>query len=137
MASRYYKENKYHNQPVTIDGLHFDSKGEARRYAFLQMMERAGKITLLEHHTKFELIPAVTVDEVVHLKTKDKWVTKTVQPAKYYEADFTYKIVSTGENIVEDFKGQQTDLFKFKAALFFYRYGKHIKLVKNPNEWVE
>lgn len=135
MAKQWYpkKGNKYGNQPVTVDGIRYDSKNEMLRHNFLKMMERAGEISNLRYHVKFELIPQITREEIVHLKTKDKVVTKVAQSARYYEADFVY-INKKEEEIVEDFKGQETDLFKFKAALFFYRYGKQITIVKQINE---
>jgi len=129
-----YPRNKYHNEPITVDGIRYDGKMEYRRHCFLRMLERAGDITNLRYHVNFELIPAITKEEVVHLKTKDKVVTKTVQTARYYEADFVYTVTKTGEEVVEDFKGQETDLFKFKAALFFYIYKKQIRIVKHVNE---
>lgn len=132
---QYYKksESKYHNEPVTVDGVRYDSKNEMRRFNFLKLMEKAGEISNLRYHVKFELIPQITKEEIVHLKTKDKVVTKVVQSARYYEADFVY-INKKGEEIVEDFKGQETDLFKFKAALFFYIYNKPITIVKQINQ---
>lgn len=126
-------KSKYHNEPVTVDGVRFDGKNEMRRFNFLKLMEKAGEISNLRYHVKFELIPQITREEVVHLKTKDKIVTKVAQSARYYEADFVY-LNKKGEEIVEDFKGQETDLFKFKAALFRYKYGIEIKIVKHINE---
>lgn len=135
MSHRYTKpKSKFHNEPVTIDGVRYDSKNEYRRWCFLKMMEQAGEISNLRYHVNFELIPAITREEVVHSKTKDKVVTKTVQRARYYEADFVYTVTKTGEEVVEDFKGQETDLFIFKAALFFYIYKKPIRIVKHVNE---
>lgn len=134
MAKQWYpKKNKYGNKPITVDGVRFDGLNEHRRWCFLQLMEKAGEISNLRYHVKFELIPQITREEIVHLKTKDKVVTKVVQSARYYEADFVY-INKKGEEIVEDFKGQETDLFKFKAALFFYRYRKQITIVKQINQ---
>lgn len=128
-------KSKYHNEPVTVDGVRFDGKNEYRRWCFLQLMEQAGEIHNLRYHVKYELIPAITEEVVVHLKTKDKVVKKTVQTARYYEADFVYTN-KNGEEVVEDFKGQETELFKFKAALFRYKYGKDIKIVKLTNQSV-
>lgn len=137
MSHMYTKpKSKFHNEPVTIDGVRYDSKNEAHRHAFLKMMEQAGEISKLRYHVNYELIPAITEDVVIHLKTKDKTVSKTVQTARYYEADFVY-INKNGEEVVEDFKGQETDLFKFKAALFRYKYGRPIKIVKKVNEYVD
>ena len=128
-------KSKYHNEPVTVDGIRYDSKREALRHNFLKMMEAAGEISNLRYHVNYELIPAITEDVVVHLKTKDKVVTKTIQTARYYEADFVY-INKNGEEVVEDYKGQETELFKFKVALFRYKYGKNIKIVKLVNQSV-
>lgn len=120
---------------MVVDGVRYDSTGEAKRFAFLQIMERTGQLKDLRYHVKYELVPAIVEDVVVHLKTKDKITKKTIQPARYYEADFVYTVTSTGEEIVEDFKGHQTDLFEFKAALFRHIYGKPITIVKKVNEW--
>lgn len=130
----YNKKSKYGNKPVTIDGTKYDSTGEGTRMGYLKLLERAGEIKDLQYHKKFELIPELTEDVVVHLKTKNKIVKKVVQRARYYEADYTYTKVSTGEEVVEDFKGMVTPLFEFKAALFRYKYGKEIKIVKHINE---
>lgn len=132
MLHHYSTRSKYHNETIEVDGIRYDSKNEMLRHNFLKLMEQAGEISNLRYHVKYELIPAITKDVVVHLKTKDKIVTKTVQSARYYEADFVY-INKSGEEVVEDFKGQETELFKFKAALFRYRYGKDIKIVKLTN----
>lgn len=128
-------KSKYHNEPVIIDGIRYDSKNEALRHNFLKLMEQAGEISNLRYHVNYELIPAIKEEVIEHLKTKDKVVTKTVQSARYYEADFVY-INKNGEEVVEDFKGQETDLFIFKAALFRYKYGKPIKIVKLVNQAV-
>ena len=129
----YQRKSKFGNKPVTVDGVTYDSTNEYRRWCFLQLMEKAGEISNLRYHVKFEMIPQITREEIIHLKTKDKVVTKVLQSARYYEADFVY-FNKQGEEVVEDFKGQETDLFKFKAALFFYKYGKQITIVKQINQ---
>ena len=135
MAWRNYNtRNKYGNHQVTVDGIKYDSEDESRRHAFLKLLEKAGDISNLRYHVRFELIPQITREEIVHLKTKDKVVTRVEQTARYYEADFVYIVNKTGEEIVEDFKGFETELFRFKAALFFYLYKKKIKIVKYINE---
>ena len=128
------KRSKYHNDTVEVDGIRYDSRGEYQRHCFLKLMERAGEITNLRYHVKYELIPAIIIDDVVYLKTKTKAIKRTIQTARYYEADFVYTVNKTGEEVVEDFKGHETDLFKFQAALFFWKYGKHIRIVKQINE---
>ena len=49
---------KYHAKRTRLDGLTFDSQKEARRYAELKLLERAGQIHSLRRQVKYELIPA-------------------------------------------------------------------------------
>lgn len=126
--------NKYHNKKIVENGVVYDSHGEYKRYLYLKSLEENGVISDLKHHVKIELLPKVTTQKIVHLKTKDKIVEHTEQTARYYEADFTYTVKNTNEKVVEDFKGRETDVFKLKSAIFFYRYGKRIKVVKQYNE---
>ena len=49
---------KYGNKKTQTDGIFFDSKKEARRYAELKMMLKVGAISNLELQKPFELIPA-------------------------------------------------------------------------------
>lgn len=129
-----YGRTKYGNEPVTVDGVRYDGKMECRRHMFLRALEAAGEISGLRYHVRYELIPAITEEEVVRMKTKEKTVVRTVQKARHYEADFVYTVAKTGEEVVEDFKGQETPLFKFKAALFRHVYGKPIRIVKKVDE---
>ena len=96
------KKSKYHNKKVEYDGISFDSKKEMKRYVFLKEMEDKGVIENLERQVRFVLIPSITEDRIVHLKTKDKVVKKTIQLAITYTCDFRY--VHDGVNIVEDSK---------------------------------
>ena len=67
---------------------HFDSKGEARRWMRLRLLERAGEISELQRQVPF---PLFTLTEL----------GKPVQFAVYV-ADYTY--VEKGQKIVEDHK---------------------------------
>ena len=49
------KPSKYRNVRTELDGEMFDSAGEARWYAGLKLLQKAGKIRLLERQSKFEL----------------------------------------------------------------------------------
>lgn len=64
-----------------------DSQRESRRLSELRLMERAGLITDLQQHVRFEIIPGNSL----------------FRPT-YYEADSVYTIVATGERVVEDVK---------------------------------
>lgn len=100
--------NKYRNTKTTVDGITFDSKKEASYYLFLKQKERDGEVSNLRMQVPYELIPAVYEDEVVHLKTKDKTVTRCVQRATHYVADFVYTVNATGEDEVVDVKSYIT-----------------------------
>ena len=53
----YKTYRKYGNQPVTVDGIRFDSIHEATRWQELKLLLRAGKISDLKRQVPFELIP--------------------------------------------------------------------------------
>lgn len=104
---------KYNNKKTVIDGITFDSKAEARRYTELKILERAGEISNLEDHVKYELQP------------KFKRGKKTIQ-AITYEADFRY--IENGAVVLEDVKGgkngkgTRTQVFDLKAKILQFRF---------------
>ena len=133
------KKSKYHNKKVEYAGISFDSKKEMKRYVFLKDMEDKGVIENLERQVRFVLIPSITEDRIVHLKTKDKVVKKTIQLAITYTCDFRY--VHDGVTIVEDIKASPKSAsldksFIIKEKLFRWKYGYGIKRVYNPTETI-
>ena len=103
---------KYHNKKTVIDGIKFDSKLEAERYAQLKILERAGFIRDLELQPEYELIPS--------FRKNGKTWRKTV-----YKADFRYISCDGDRIIIEDVKGSIsviTDVFRLKQKLFEYKY---------------
>ena len=103
---------KYHNTKTVADGIKFDSKLEAERYAQLKILERAGVIKGLELQPSFELLPS--------FRKNGKTWRKTV-----YKADFRYILVDDDSYIIEDVKGSTaviTDVFRLKQKLFEYKY---------------
>ena len=103
---------KYHNTKTVADGIKFDSRLEAERYAQLKLMERAGDIRDLELQPEYELIPS--------FKKDGKTWRRTV-----YKADFRYILAEGDRIIIEDVKGSTaviTDVFRLKQKLFEYRY---------------
>ena len=103
---------KYHNTKTVLDGIKFDSKLEAERYAQLKMMERAGVIRDLELQPEYELIPS--------FRKNGKTWRRTV-----YKADFRYILAEDDSYIIEDVKGSTsviTDVFRLKQKLFEYKY---------------
>lgn len=131
------KKSKYHNKKVEYAGISFDSKKEMKRYVFLKDMEDKGVIENLERQVRFVLIPSITEDRIVHLKTKDKVVKKTIQLAITYTCDFRY--VHDGVTIVEDIKASPKSaaldkVFLIKEKLFRWRFGFAIKRIYNAEE---
>ena len=103
---------KYHNTKTVADGIKFDSKLEAERYAQLKILERAGVIRALELQPSFDLLPS--------FRKNGKTWRKTV-----YKADFRYILAKDDRIIIEDVKGSTaviTDVFRLKQKLFEYKY---------------
>lgn len=110
-AGRYGK-----NKRVEVAGRKFDSKGEALRWDVLATLERAGRISDLQHQVRFELAPGVK-----HAGEK------RARPALTYWADFTY--IEGGALVVEDFKGRiLTPEFKIKRHLMLSVHGIDIRI---------
>lgn len=97
------RRSKYGAKRVRGDLRSFDSQGEARRAAELELMQKAGVIRELRYQVMFPL----------HGRD-GREVCK-------YRADFVYQ--RDGKEVVEDFKGFRTDLFSLKAKLFESSYG--------------
>ncbi|WP_101773978.1 DUF1064 domain-containing protein [Peptostreptococcus faecalis] len=105
------KYNKYGNKKVEIDGIKFDSRKEANRYAELKLLERCRDITDLELQPRFLL------------QDKFKHNGKAIRKVEYV-ADFMYK--RDGEIYVEDVKGMKTDVYSLKKKLFLKKYSEYI-----------
>jgi len=125
--------SKYHNKPVTYDGITFASTKEGNYYLYLKQLQENGEISNLQWQVPYEVIPAVYIEEIKHLKTKDKTVKRCIQRATNYLADFVYVITATGEKEVVDVKGKTAPLtegFRLKQKLMLYRHGIIIKIVR-------
>lgn len=108
-----YGKSKYHATKTVVDGITFDSKKEAKRYAELKLMERAGVIRDLKRQVRYELIPAFDVGG------------KHYRPTSYV-ADFVYTDAKSGKEVVEDCKGFRTDIYRLKAKMFAHKFGVSI-----------
>ena len=106
--------SKYHARKVSVDGITFDSKKEARRWSELKLMESAGIITDLQRQVTFQLLPS------------QKGEGRTERPAKYV-ADFVYQ--ENGKTVVEDTKGMKTRDYILKRKLVLWLYGICIREV--------
>ena len=92
------RKSKYHSRQVEVDGIRFESEKEAARYGALLLRMKAGEIGMLELQVPFEL----------NAGGKFSYT---------YVADFVYRILATGEQIVEDAKGYRTREYKKKRRL--------------------
>lgn len=105
------KPRKYRNEPVVIDGIRFDSKKEARRWAELQQLQRAGAIFNLQRQC---LIPLIV---------------NGVTVARYV-ADAMY--IESGAVVVEDTKSPITrrhPVYRLKRRLLQATHGITIREV--------
>lgn len=133
MGNQWYQtKSKYHNEPVTVDGVRYDSKNEMRRFNFLKLMEMSGEISNLRYHVKYTLFPKGTV-EIRRLPDGTEMELKRYDREHWYEADFVY-VTKDGKEIVEDFKGFETDTFKEKRDILKKLYGIEITIVKQINQ---
>lgn len=126
---------KYGNRQTVICCEKFDSAKEGRRYLYLLDALKRGVISDLKRQVRFELIPAVTEEYVVHLKTKDKVKTRTVQLPITYTCDFQY--IKDGELVVEDVKPSPKILpkeFQLKKKMMLALKGIKVKMVYDATE---
>lgn len=101
--------NKYGAEKTQVDGITFDSKGEAMRYLELKAMESAGLIRDLCLQVRFPLVIQGAYGSV----------------KREYRADFCY--VENGLRVVEDFKGHKTREYLFKRDLMKALHGIEIR----------
>lgn len=101
------KKQKFNAVPTTVDGVRFDSKKEASRYAELKRMEKAGLISHLELQPKFRLMSG------------DKPVVYDSGQQAVYVADFAYFSPELNKRVIEDVKSKatKTPVYKLKKAL--------------------
>ena len=104
------KRSKYGARPVVVDGIRFHSTKEANRYLDLRLLEKAGEIKLLELQPRFILS--------VHLNNIGAYV-----------GDFSYYETASGNRVVEDVKGYDTPLSRWKRKHVAAQYGITVRLV--------
>ncbi|WP_299297464.1 DUF1064 domain-containing protein [uncultured Tateyamaria sp.] len=93
-------------QRVEFDGMTFDSKAEAARWQELSLLQVAGEISGLRRQVKIGLIGR---DGPI--------MTDSGKQQRVYVADFIYVDHALGTMVVEDRKGHETEVFKFKRAV--------------------
>jgi hypothetical protein len=98
--------SKYNARRTEVDGITFHSRREAKRYAELKLMERAGEIRDLILQPEYPVVVGA-----------DKHVCT-------YIADFAYK--HGARLMVEDCKGFRTPTYRLKKKLVEALYGIEI-----------
>ena len=102
---------KYNNKTVRNSYGYFQSVGEFKRYLYLLDQEKNGFIQGLKRQVRYPL--AVRTEHICD-----------------YIADFVY--MKDGKEIVEDFKGFETDIFKIKKKLMKAVHKITLLITKSP-----
>lgn len=117
---KFSRPSKYRSEKTSFAGLKFDSKKEAARWGELLILERLGQIERLERQVAYELAPSVKFEG-----------EKRAKPALRYVADFRYRVVATGQTVVEDVKSPVTaslPAFRIKQHLMKSVHGLEVKV---------
>lgn len=96
--------NKYKNHQVEWLGQKFRSKRELARYQELLFMQEAGELRDIRREVPYDLAAPVVI-----LGRK--------RPALRYFADFVYRMLPGGDEVVEDCKGVRTEGYRIKRHL--------------------
>lgn len=96
--------NKFNATKKMVDGILFDSTGEATCYQLLKSWESSGAISNLELQPAFVLVPKSIIQ----------------RRAVKYVADFRFD--RHGKSVTVDYKGMLTPVFKVKRSMLMFRY---------------
>lgn len=102
--------SKYRNVRTSTRGFTFASRKEAKRYEELELLVKAGEISVLRRQPRFRL--AVNGLDICT-----------------YVADFDYWDSKLCKRIIEDVKGMRTPLYRVKKSLMMAVHGIDIKEV--------
>lgn len=91
---------------VVVDGESFDSRSEAGRWRDLSFLQMAGEISGLRRQVNIGL-----------MGRDGPIMTDGGNRQRVYRADFVYVDHALGKTVIEDKKGHQTEVFKFKRAV--------------------
>lgn len=126
------KRSKFGAKSVEVDGLRFDSKREAARYAVLKVRMQAGDIRRLKCQPRYALCPLIIEHgDVRDINTGSNSPRRL--PVSEYVADFEYEESDRGYGgitwrlVIEDAKGVRTDIYKLKKRWFETQYGMTVR----------
>jgi Protein of unknown function (DUF1064) len=117
------KGRKYRNKPVVHDGTRFDSRAELRRWNYLSVLAKAGKITDLRRQVKY-LLFAFNAEQNAGVPIKGEG-----GGMRFYVADFVYTD-EWGKLRIEDVKGMDTPLSKLKRDIVRACYGVEVEIIR-------
>ena len=117
--------SKYHAEKITVNGITFDSKKEARRWLELTALEQAGKIHGLRRQVKYLLIPEQRESCTERYKSGPK--KGQFKPGRVLERECAYYAdcdyyTEDGTHVVEDVKGMRTKEYRLKRKMLLYKY---------------
>ena len=117
--------SKYHAEKITVNGITFDSKKEARRFLELTALEQAGKIHGLRRQVKYLLIPEQRESCTERYKSGPK--KGQFKPGRVLERECAYYAdcdyyTEDGTHVVEDVKGMRTKEYRLKRKMLLYKY---------------
>lgn len=115
------RRSKYGAIRTEVDGITFDSKAEARRYQELKMLEKCGEITHLTRQMEFTLNVSKPLGQFEQIGV--------------YRADFCYYTKApkgrlVGDFVVEDVKGIDTPLSRWKRKHVEAQHGHKVQIVR-------
>ena len=99
------RQNKYSARRTTLDGIQFDSKREAKRWAELCLLERAGEIADLRRQVPLQL------------EGRDGPLLTRTGRRMRLTVDFAYTDLRTGLTVYEDAKGVPTRDYEVRRAV--------------------
>ncbi len=99
------RSNKYSARRTTLDGIPFDSRREAKRWAELCLLERAGEIADLRRQ-----VPLM-------LEGRDGPLLTRTGRRMRLTVDFAYTDLRTGLTVFEDAKGVPTRDYEVRRAV--------------------
>lgn len=109
------RRSKYGNRKVVTAAGTFDSQKEARRFAELRLLERAGRISNLRRQVRYELIPSQRDSS-----------GRVIERSVVYVADFVYYDNDHCREVVEDTKGVRTKEYVIKRKLMLWQKGVRV-----------
>lgn len=125
-----HTNSKFGSSKAEWNGLIFDSKYELQHYLYLLGLQKEGKICGLRRQTPFLLIPKTTKIVPKQLKTKVKYVERTIELQALYHNDFTYFDNEKKVYVCSEFKSAMT----CKLADYILRRKLMVKKIYNHNQ---